>query len=250
MRRLIILLILVSVAFGPGQTGHRTIAKIAEDNLTRKARKAVRAILGHTDLAAVSTWADEIKSDPDWDHAYNWHWVTIPYGEVYSPERSNGKAGVKIEEFIKVLKTGEASLEEQAVALKFLIHLVADIHTPLHVGNGTDRGANDVPVTWFGDSTNLHEVWDIHLIEYKRMSYTEWVHMLQRTYTPEQMAELQEFEGIEDILVESQSYHPSIYDIGDGELSYRYVYEHQEIVEHFLLAAGLRLAAILNDIYQ
>lgn len=250
MRKIMLLLILSSIALAWGRIGHYTVGQIAEDHLSRKAKKGVTAILGHHDLAAVSNWPDDIKSDDAWDHAYTWHWVTIPAGESYDPAVSDGKAAVKIEEFIQVLTASTASLEDQAVALKFLVHLVADIHQPLHVGNGTDRGGNDLDVTWFGRNTNLHRVWDSQLIESQQMSYQEWARMLQRTYPENLQADLMEFGSLESILAESQTFHESIYSIGDGDLGYRYIYDHRQELDQRLLAAGLRLAAILNAIYD
>ena len=73
----------LSVLFGWGKTGHRIVGYIAEQFLTENAKHGVTSILGHTSLSMVSTWADEIKSDPDWDHAYDWHWTTIPDGEQF-----------------------------------------------------------------------------------------------------------------------------------------------------------------------
>lgn len=249
MKRLFLLITLSSMVLAWGRTGHFTTGQIAEDNLSRKAKKAIVEILGHSDLAYVSTWADDIKSDDSWDHAYTWHWTTIPEGAEYDADKSDGQAAAKIDEFIAVLSSGTASREEQQVALKFLVHLVGDIHQPLHVGNGTDRGGNAVKVTWFGKSTNLHRVWDSQMIESRQMSYSEWATVLQKIYQAEKQNEMAAFSSTLDILKESQGYHESVYDIGDGDLGYRYIYDHIGEVEERLLIAGLRLAKILNDIY-
>ena len=111
--------------------------------------------------------ADEIKSDPQWKHAGDWHWCTIPDGEDYETGKHKGQAVEKVNEFIKTLKRKNTTTEEKQVALKFLVHLVGDLHQPLHVGNGADRGGNSVRLKWFGESSNLHSIWDTKLIQHQ-----------------------------------------------------------------------------------
>ena len=62
---------------------------------------------------------------------------------------------------------------ERSIALKLLVHFIADMHQPMHCGRPNDRGGNDVKVKWFGSSTNLHHVWDSDLINYTKLSYSE-----------------------------------------------------------------------------
>ena len=72
---------------------------MANNYLTKNAKIQIKKILGHDDLSRVSTWADEIKSDPKWDHAWNWHFCTIPDGEDYIKGKYNGDVIEKIREF-------------------------------------------------------------------------------------------------------------------------------------------------------
>ena len=74
--------------------------------------------------------------------------------------------------------------------LRLLIHIVGDVHQPLHVGRKGDRGGNDIKVTWFGESSNLHKIWDEGLIDNQQLSYTEYVNAINFT-TPQQRAEWQ-----------------------------------------------------------
>jgi len=249
MHRFIILIATASMLFGWGQTGHRVIGTIAEEHLTRKARKEITKLLGHTNLALVSNWADEIKSDPAWDHSHHWHYCTIPAGGSLEPGDTGGAAAEKVEAFIVLLAEGTAPGQEQVEALKFLVHLLADIHQPLHVGNGTDRGGNDVKITWFGEPSNLHRVWDTHLIEHQNLSYTEFAEFISLKLDPNVIGDWQQA-SVNDILAESQAVHPLVYDIGEGRLSWRYAYQTRDALEEQLLKAGVRLAGILNSIYD
>ena len=121
----------------------------------------------------MSNWADEIKSDPNWEIANDWHWCTIPDGKLYEKDKHSGKAVEKVNDFISVLKNKKSTKEDRQIALKFLIHLIGDLHQPMHVGNGIDRGGNDIKLKWFNAPTNLHRIWDSDLINLQELSYSE-----------------------------------------------------------------------------
>lgn len=234
-----------------GQIGHRTVGHIADGMLSKKAKKQVKKLLGNATLAEVSTWMDEIKSDRAYDYARSWHYATIPDGETYesveTPE--DGDVIWAIEKIVKELKEGDLSREDQATNLKFLVHLVGDIHQPLHVGNGQDRGGNDEKVQWFGSNTNIHSVWDSRMIDGKQYSYTE----LAAKINHPTKADVKEWQAhtVRDWAYESMSYRARVYNLPEnGKLSYRYGYENFELVEYRLLQAGVRLAGVINEIYK
>lgn len=249
VRHILTLLILTSLVFGWGKTGHRVIGKIAEENLTPEAKEQITAILGHTDLARISNWADEIKSDPKWDHTHDWHYCTILEGKQYEGPEAGGRAVQKVTEFSDLLPKGILSETDQRNILCFIVHIIGDLHQPLHVGNGTDRGGNDVDVTWYRDSTNLHSVWDSKLIDHMQYSYTEYAQQLQLGLTEEDKIELLN----SDILAfvnASRNVHEQVYDIGEGNLSWKYIYKNRELMEDRLLKGGYHLAAVLNNIFK
>jgi hypothetical protein len=156
---IIFLSVLISFnAFGWGQTGHRVVGQIAYNHLSKKARKNIEKVLKGQSIAMVSNFMDEIKSDPKYDSLSPWHYCTIPDGVDYSGAPEEGDVIMGIETYTSLLRRGGLSIEEEQFALKCLIHLVGDIHQPLHVGNGQDRGGNDVRVTYFWESSNLHRV--------------------------------------------------------------------------------------------
>ena len=63
-----------------GVTGHRTVGKIAENHLTPSAKNGVRELIGDTTLAEISTWPDEVRSQPAYRHTGPWHYVDLPLG--------------------------------------------------------------------------------------------------------------------------------------------------------------------------
>ncbi|HKK25660.1 MAG TPA: S1/P1 nuclease [Gracilimonas sp.] len=233
-----------------GQIGHRTTGDIAEQYLTPQAAKEVKRVLGHESLAQVSTWMDEVRSDDSYDYMTTWHYVTIPERETYatSEKEEDGDIIWALRKVVSELKEGGLTPKQEAENLKILVHLVGDIHQPLHVGNGTDRGGNDVKLQWFWENSNLHRVWDSEMIDDKQLSFTELSDFVNSA-SAEQIRDWQSA-SIIDWANESQSLLPRVYDIPeDKELSYEYAYKNWSTVEVRLLKAGIRLAGIINDIY-
>tara|TARA_B100001109_G_C18854517_1_gene470977 strand:+ start:1009 stop:1773 length:765 start_codon:yes stop_codon:yes gene_type:complete len=245
------LLLIISVScFGWGQTGHRVVAKVAQNHLSKKAQKAIHQLMGHESLVEASTWMDDIKSDNNYDHTHAWHYVTIPDGQHYhAVEKSEkGDAFEAIERMIQILKDESADQKSQVEALRMLVHLVGDIHQPLHVGNGEDRGGNDVKINWFYDKSNLHRIWDSEMIESKQFSYSELSTLID--HPKEELDGLYYNTDINQWITEAMNLRPQVYEIGEKDyLSYEYMYENWETVKIQLHKAGVRLAAILNDIY-
>jgi hypothetical protein len=251
MNRLIAFLLFIlfsTTAFGWGETGHRTTGYIANKYLNKKAKKAIEQILGGRSIAMVSTWMDEIRSDSTYNYTADWHWVTIPDGMTYeqTEKNPNGDIIMTIERLIAELKTKKLPAKQEAEYLKMLIHLVGDIHQPLHVGR-PDRGGNDVKVNWFRTESNLHRVWDSDMIDGTKLSYTELAESLDKPAAA--LVQSWQKASVRDWATESINYRPQVYDYGNGRLGYQYSYKYFGIVRERLLQAGIRLAGVLNEIY-
>ena len=160
-----------------GNIGHRVVGKIAESRLTPGTLAKVLAIADKDTLVDLANWPDWIKSDESWAHASVWHYVSIPDGQTIEDIQRNPQGDIvsAIQRFTK--EVGDPTLDKQKrrEALAFLVHLMGDIHMPLHVGRVEDQGGNAIKLTWFGGATNLHEVWDEKLIEMEKMSYSDYV---------------------------------------------------------------------------
>ncbi len=255
MVRIITILLLTfsfqQAGFGWGQTGHRVVGKIAEKYLSKRALNNINKILWPANLPMSGTWMDEIRSDTAYDYTYTWHWVTIPEGQSFDPDvqEPSGNAFTALQQIITALKSDTLSAQKEQEYLKMLVHLVGDIHQPLHVGTGQDRGGNDVRVDWMGNPSNLHRVWDSDLIDSKQLSYTELAHYLELRATPDLKKQWQAaLPG--QWLEEAMKLRSSLYDIPeDRKLGYQYLFHNFPLVEQQLLKAGIRLAGILNEIY-
>ena len=152
-------------------------------------------------------------------------------------------------EFINVLKNKRSKKEDKQIALKFLVHLIGDLHQPMHVGNGKDRGGNDIKLKWFNAPTNLHRIWDSDLINLQELSYSEYSDYLLLN---EDRGKIRKWQG-DDVLTyihESRDLRNQCYDFSGENLKWEYFYKHKELLEKRLLQGGVRLSGELNRIFK
>jgi len=251
-----LLLCLPFITFAWGTNGHRISGEIASSYLTPRARAAVREILGNESIAMASNWADFIKSDPNYNYLYSWHFVDFdhPYTQKEMQDFLAKDTGVdaytKLNYLIAELKKKDLPKEKKLLDLRMVIHIVEDIHQPMHTAHREDKGGNDFKLSWFGEPTNLHSIWDSKLIDFQQLSYTEYTNAINHT-TAAQRAEWQKA-PISEWLYESNQIAEKLYtDIKPGDnLSYKYNFNHIDILNQQLLKGGVRLAGVLNEIFK
>lgn len=183
------LLLIAPAALGWSALGHRLIGELAQRHLTPAARSQIAELLaGEPDptLAGVATWADTLRdNDPELGkRTSRWHYVNFQSsGCDYQPKRDcpNGDCVIaQIDAQRKLLADRSQPLTARRDALKFLVHLVGDVHQPLHASNRKDKGGNDfqislrtplAPEAYARDryidgvmGTNLHSVWDYYIL--------------------------------------------------------------------------------------
>ncbi|GGW84196.1 S1/P1 nuclease [Alteromonas halophila] len=243
-----------SSALAWGQTGHRITGAIAQQYLSPLSQAALSELLPSGSLAQASTYADEMRSDPSefWQKtASPWHYVTVPegkhYHEVGAPEQ--GDAYSALERFTGTLKDPSASHEDKQLALRFVVHLIGDLHQPLHAGNGEDRGGNDVKVRFFWQDSNLHRVWDSQVLAQRDLSYSEWTSWLTRSITPQNIRDWATTD-VEDWIRESTEIRDTIYPEDANNMSYDYLYDHLPTAKRRLQMAGIRMALYLNAVFE
>lgn len=261
--------LLPTPAIAWGRTGHRVVAAIADTGLSGLARANVEQILGPGEtLDEAATWPDDMRADPSpfWQkQASPWHYVTLN-GSVYEHAPAAGDALEALAKFSAILKDPNASRADKQLALRFIVHLVGDLHQPLHAGKCCDKGGNDVKVSWFGKPTNLHAVWDSALVDEQQLSFSEMAARLERHISPADVIAWWDINPL-DWISESAKIRDSIYPTaadmpkpvagkavreGEGavpDLSYSYVYRFTPVMERRLAQGGVRLAAYLNAIF-
>src|SRR5690606_28342514 len=218
MKKFLTLLVFLTSAalqsFGWGQNGHRIVGQLAEWHLSKRAKKNIEALLKNETLPMVANWMDEIRSDDQYNYATTWHYLTVEDGKGYDPsiQEKGGDAYGQMLKIFDALKSDRLSSKEEIEYLKMLVHLVGDLHQPLHVGRGDHRGGNDIEVYYFNQRTNLHSVWDTKMIEGQHLSYTEMAQHLNTRADKSFIRKLQAADPSE-WLKEAQSFRPMVYDI-------------------------------------
>lgn len=271
----VILAILVGAAAATtgawGVQGHRIVALIATANLTSTARQNVAWLLPDETLADAASWADNYV--PDHTQTGPWHYVNIPSGaDAYDrdrdcPRQPNVGAGTRNDRWRDCVidrilfhreRLADRALDraDRAIALKFLVHFVGDLHQPLHALD-TARGGNDIPVVVFGSpdcvrsdgSTyrcNLHGVWDSGLIARRRMTDDQYVAALApriaRLRTGARAAGSPVSWALESHALARAAMLPA-----QGVVDDAYYQAQIEVIDERLALGGLRLAAVLNE---
>lgn len=236
-----------------GKTGHRATAEIAAQYLSKTTQKKIAELLNHQSLALVSTYGDDIKSDHHFDQYKVWHYINIPEGQSYEEGKDDAKHPniiTAIDQCIAALKDENTTREKKVFYLKMLVHLMGDLHQPLHIGRPEDYGGNKIIVFWFDQVSNLHRVWDENMIDTYQMSYSELADNRQYLTNSERRAI--QAGTPEDWLKESLVLTNKIYASAENgwHLSYKYMYEWMPVVRQQLQKGGLRLAKVLNTIFD
>jgi len=246
---LVISLGLCQGAWAFSDLGHKLVASAAWEQLTPKAKQHIEAILGQgkSKFVKASIWADHIKGNSDFDHLKPLHYVNLPKDQrVYNQQRDcpENKCVVEaINDYTKKVKTGSDS--EKLLAIRMLIHLLGDIHQPLHAGLFEDRGGNGYKIKYKNKSLSMHKFWDNHAVkrfEKGLTTGTKRILAMDKKLvlgTPEKWAE--ESHGIVlDFVYQAKK---------KEELSESYLLQTDVIMENQLNKGSWRLAQWLNGLW-
>jgi hypothetical protein len=260
-----LVMFLPTIALAWGGDGHQLVCLIAEDRLTPAAKSAIHQILGkdvNISDAEIASWADQIRRDRR-DTA-PWHYVDIPVDAKGYDAARDGDHGNnvidKISDFEAVLKDPKTSKNDRAEALKFLVHFVGDLHQPLHCSErNKDKGGN-TRLVFFLDkprATNLHSVWDSAiLLNHKgTVRNAAYADKLNAAITSEQAAEWEKGTPTDwaneshDVAVNSV-YKDVAVDGPPPKLDQKYVDAAGKVIDQQLQRGGVRLAAILKNLFK
>lgn len=252
---------LPATAWGP--KGHDVVAAIAEQHLTCKAKRQISKLLDGKSIVYYSSWMDNIQNSPYWEDGYyktkTWHYANVDKGLTYETMQKNENGDVVTaltmltDEMLDNYKHLTDSMKVDY--LKMIVHMVGDLHCPMHAGRLSDLGGNRMKVKWFRQDTNLHSVWDSKIIDSARKwSYTEWCDQLDRKdrkYRKEVMSGTYEDWFTETVEAAADIYeYVESMDQASPNLSYQFVYDFSPLLEESLLHAGYRLAYVLNEIFK
>jgi len=260
-----LLTILPQPALPWGDEGHRIIAQLAERRLHKDTAEQVRELIGPEGLAAIATWADSIKTERP--ETRPWHYVDIPLGRRdYAPGRdcATPRPGDcligALERWHALLLDPHTDRPTKIEALKFLVHLIGDLHQPLHCIDNGDRGGNEVLVTFFGETTNsfsqkpwsLHAVWDAALIERAGMTRDRYVAKLEDLLKKQKPDDLKKGSFREWALEAHRAAEEVAYKLlpPDKNIGEDYYRRASLVIGAMLAKAGARLARLLNDAFR
>lgn len=240
-----------------GAEGHRAVGNIAEHYLTPKARKNLEAILGTQSLTMISTLPDEMRYLPQFKDTAPWHYVNTAAGldhaqyvaAVKGQAQPNAYSALLAQ--LAIAKDPSKTKEERKQALYFVVHIVGDVHQPMHTGHAEDKGGNDIKMTYRGKDTNLHSLWDSGLLDYQGLTYTE----MGQQYSVLPDAERKQWQATTDPaewLWESYQESSKLYAEAaqNPNPDYTYYPAHADILKQRIEQAGVRLAALLNEAFK
>ncbi|XP_017425842.1 endonuclease 4 isoform X4 [Vigna angularis] len=245
--RMLFLLLLMPLptVLGWGKEGHYVICKIAQGYLSEGALFSVKQLLPDSaegDLAAVCSWADEVRFN------YHYRWSSALH-YVDTPD----------------FKCNYEYFNNLTEALLFLSHFVGDVHQPLHVGFIGDLGGNSITVRWYRRKTNLHHVWDDMIIQsalktFYNSDLSIMIQAIQRNITDNWSYDVSHWEHC----AHNYTACPDRYASESISLACKFAYKNATpgstledeyflsrlpIVEKRLAQGGVRLAAVLNNIF-
>lgn len=241
-------------AYGWGQKGHDVTAALAERHLTQATLDSVKSILDGKSLVYYANWPDNACHTDEYEYTKTWHYKNVDEGQTYetAPINPAGDIVTAIDQQIEVLKNPDASKKDKWLALVLTVHFLGDIHQPMHMARASDRGGNLYEIKYFNGKTNLHGTWDSKLPESAhKWSYTEWVDNIDRAGTEETQAILcagtpfKWGEETYDISTKVYANTPE-----GTNISYDYIAEWTPVIEQQFLRGGLRLADLLNSIFD
>ena len=233
----------LSYAWGPD--GHKMVAEIAKKYLNKGVEDSVNKYLGNMTFEEASVWMDEIKKDHSYDYMKNWHYINVEKDKTYVKTEEPNVVS-ELEKSIAQLNNKKTlSKEEIHNNIKIVFHLVGDLHMPLHAGYASDRGGNDEKVDFMGKQKNLHHVWDMDIIEYKKITMNDCL----KAGAKLSQKEIQKIDVVK-WMEESRSLLKDVYNYKDGIITEDYITKNAVVTEMQIYKAGLRLAAVLNQTFK
>jgi len=276
---LLVLMNTVEKSSGWGKQGHMMIAQIAWDRLTNNAKNIADNFMGSDTMAELAPLPDDYRYTPQGKWSAPCHFCNLPRGATnFTMDNCPDLCVVKsIQNYSSILTNEQPNptqcdydLGVEPCALEFLVHYVGDVHQPLHVSFTYDEGGNDVKVIFYGQATNLHAVWDDYIIEHWNSDFSSATQELEDMIENEPSLVQQYLNSMNPITWADESFGyvlSTVYNFTDDAipqpiqhaygrgvarapitLGDAYYDRNLPIVQQRLIAAGVRLAAVLDSI--
>lgn len=250
MRRFILFALIIvssfSQSFAWGPEGHAIVGRLAMRFVNEDVRKNVLSLLGNMSIDTAANWMDIMKSNQDYDFMRPWHYVDFAKGHVY-PENNRENIVNRLTITYNELGHKKTLCSDQIrTDLLVLLHLMGDLHMPLHAGYDDDLGGNKRIVQYDSIKThNLHTFWDEDIIRLTKITDEDCY-----KYYRQNLLQVDKDIDFLSWMKESRSLLDQVYDFPGFILDDAYLSKNKLVVEKQLLKAGLRLAMVLNKLFS
>jgi S1/P1 Nuclease len=234
---------LTALAWGP--EGHAIVGRLAMQFVKEDVRKNVLAILGNMSVDTAANWMDIMKSNADYDFMRTWHYIDFSREQVYTSTNNENILNRLILTYNELTHKKILCTDQVRTDLYVLLHLMGDLHMPLHTGYDDDLGGNKVMVQYDTMKThNLHTFWDVDIIRLGKITDNDCLQLLNSGF--KDSSKTTDFTGW---MMDSRSLLPQVYDFAGFTLDKKYLDRNRAVVVRQLLKAGMRLASILNKLF-
>lgn len=259
------------VAFSWNTLTHKVIANIAYQNLTPSVKEKVDNLVGyfHQQYPEMGTfldiayWPDALRSQKIETYTH-WHYINTAFSKDDTPlknliERDNAVWAINSIE--PAVKNVHANVNERVRFLAFLVHIVGDLHQPLHtvsyisvVTPDGDKGGNSYFVRYKNQRINLHTLWDKGVDAFAGDNSQEHVNALTtlitstypKSYFGNRINYLKPEDWIQEGLWNAKEYAYTV--AMEQVITAQYVELAQRISKQEAALAGYRIAKILNQL--
>lgn len=230
-----------------GEKGHAMVAQVAFSYLDEATKKNVLFYLDGMPIEDAANWMDNIKDDRSKDFMKPYHYANFPKGSRAADIEGGNIVHVLNNTILELGSKEKLSKDEIKTRILFLFHLIGDLHQPLHVGYGNDKGGNTVQLNYQTRGTNLHSFWDSGIISSQNITLADCLNA--QLYTAEELKATRAI-NVVGWSEESRSLLGQVYSYGNPKVQDKYASESAKIIERQIQKAGIRLASVLQAFFK
>jgi len=232
-----------ATAWGP--EGHAIVGRLALRFVKEDVRNNILALLGNMSIDTAANWMDIMKSNADYDFMRSWHYIDFAKEQPYQVDNSENIINRLILTYNELSHKKILCTDQVRTDLMILLHLMGDLHMPLHTGYDDDLGGNKRIVQYDTLKThNLHTFWDEDIIRLTNITDESCLEYYNSIYS-DTLKTVDFVSWMKD----SRSLLGDVYDFNDFTLSKSYLDKNKVTVKKQLLKAGQRLALLLNKLF-
>lgn len=244
---LVFTLLSITHSFAWGKKGHIMVAEAAFNQLDATTQKKVLNYLGGMTIQQAATWMDEVSQQPGYGYMKTYHYVNFNKGEKVTLKKGNNIMYILDKTIRELQHKKQLSKAQIKTKLLLIFHLVGDIHQPLHVGYGYDKGGNKTQLNYKNQGTNLHAFWDSGIIRHKKINLKDC--LLSNPFSKAELTNLQKI-NVVTWAQESNSLLNHCYNYQKPKVAQKYVDSSAVIVKKQIAKAGVRLASVLQTVLK